>query len=292
MLQHPNSQPSNGQDELNVEPIQVYVPTKKSPSRNQFSLLDHQRKLTVWGHIVLSTCLLGSFLLGDVTTAHFAAQKQRKWLAVPDPRTKVVLLSEHLYYYDPNELIKKLLGEYQSTNKTLTVQQKEVLRIYYLYIAARTFVHADVLSYCYIRMIVTITLVTMSALLASLCLFFISREGWEKASNILINIFFICAGIVVVYGGLAVGLNYEENIKENQKMYAAYNNLQNETLRFLATGLLRDGESATASQYILYLDTKMEELSAVALDLNAKDVLRYRENIMKTIDSKAQVGSK
>jgi len=113
--------------------------------------------------------------------------------------------------------------------------------------------------------------------------------GWERAHNALINIFLVATGVILLYGGLAISLDYEKNIKENQRLYTAYSNLENETLRFLATGRARDGQPIKMSDFIIYLDGRLEELSAIALDFNTNEILKYRENIIKTINSNAHV---
>ncbi len=120
-------------------------------------------------------------------------------------------------------------------------------------------------------------------------LIFITRMGWERAHSALINIFLVSTGVILLYGGLAISLDYEKNIKENQRLYTAYANLEDETLRFLATGRSRDGQPIKMSDFIIYLDGRLEELSAIALDFNTNEILKYRENIIKTINSNAHV---
>jgi hypothetical protein len=277
-------EPETG-DRLNIESIRVFKLSPSGFSFKKLPLLDQKKNPTLLGHLLLSASLISGFWIGDSLASHFAAQKQKQWLAVPDPRVKVVPGNSNLYTYSPNNLIQQLLANYQATEKGKSVQEKEVLKIYYLNLTARRFVHADVLSYCYVRTFVTITLVTFATLLASICLFFISRVGWERANNTLINLFLVCASVVAVYGGLALGLNYDKNVKENEKLYVAYTNLENETLNFLATGRAKDGQPVSSSDFLVYLAQRLEELSAISLDFNTSEVLRSRENIMKTINS-------
>lgn len=288
MTHRPDIQPSHEPDRLKVESIHVYEPTKSWIPIKKLALFNNQKNPTLLGHVLLSMGLVSCFLVGDLLVSQFAIQKQKQWLAVPDPRVKVAVSNGNLYYYNPNDLIKKMLEGHQVTEKNKAAQQKETLKIYYLNITSRRFVHSDVLSHCYARTFVTITLVTFSAFLASLCLFFISRVGWERVNNTLINIFMICAGVVVMYGGLALSLNYEKNVKENEKLYVAYTNLENETLNFLATGRSREGQPVSTSDYIVYLNKRLEELSTISLNFNTSEILKYRDTVMKTINSNAQ----
>lgn len=251
---------------------------RKLPSFQVSSLINERKNPTLLGHVVLSASLLASFVVADVALSKIGEQKQKKWMSIPDPRAEITLDQNSLYAYDPNKVIEKML-----TKIKLTEQEREVLRVYYLHIAARTFVHSDVFSYCSLRSFVTTKIIAAASIITTLCLFFISRVGWERANNSVINIFMIASTIIAFYGTISVSLNYEENAKANRQLFTSYSNLGRETLRFLSTQKSRDGQAMTASDFITYLDIKLEELSEVALEFNTDQIRRSQAEVYQIL---------
>lgn len=272
----------NNSERATIHDRQTFKLFKTISSIKLPAIINEKKNPTLFGHIALSTGLLLSFALADVAISKLGEQKQKKWLSVPDPRAEITLGNNSFYYYDPNKVIDSLLASVQ-----LTAQEREVLRLYYLYTAARAFVHSDVFSYCYLRSFVTVKIIAAASLISTLCLFFISRVGWERANNAVINIFIMASTIIVFYGSIFVGLNYEKNAKTNRQLYTAYSNLGHETLRFLSTQRSRDGQPMTPADFITYLDLKLEELGEITLEFNTNEVLRSKEEVYQILKPNA-----
>lgn len=229
---------------------------------------------TAKGYCLITAALILGFIVSDIYLAQSAKRKSDRWLTVPDPRVTAAIESEDYPYHDSTRLIDKLLGELEAT-----AREKEILRVYYLRVAIRRFVHSDVLSYCYRRLYVSIILGSTGFLLSSISIFFISRQGWKDVNKTWIAVFLISTGSVIFYGGLAVGLNYEDNIRQNESAYTAYSNLEHEFLSYLGTKKSRENEYISPSEFIVYIFLRFEELSRISLDLNSNQISQYQRNI-------------
>lgn len=127
----------------------------------------------------------------------------------------------------------------------------------------------------------SIVLTSASALLAAICLFFISKIGWEKAHNSLINVFIVACTAVIFFGDLPGNFKEEENFKAYGNLYLEHIALRNEILSYLATGgtvLEIDSQShieaspLDANKFIHRVDNKLAQLNRIPIGFDATGV--------------------
>lgn len=64
----------------------------------------------------------------------------------------------------------------------------------------------------------TIMVFSISIIIASVCLFYISKEGWKAANNYVINVFTVFSGIALLSGSIPLVFQYESNAQKNLAM--------------------------------------------------------------------------
>ena len=93
--------------------------------------------------------------------------------------------------------------------------------------------------YFYKQYFISISLSSTLDLIAGICVFFVSKVGWEKSNNAVINIFFITAGAAILYQKLPELFQQGINLTSNKNLYLQYLDLRNKTLSYIATGTLK-----------------------------------------------------
>lgn len=121
-----------------------------------------------------------------------------------------------------------------------------------------------------------------SGAIAVICLFFISKEGWEKINNAVINVFVISSGIVLFYGNLSLTFKQEDNIKNSHAIYLSCLSIRNELLSYLATKQNVRGIAESPESFVHYLDKKLMSISLIQLGFNPSqlaDVSKQLNNL-------------
>lgn len=146
--------------------------------------------------------------------------------------------------------------------------------------------YSAVMIFFYKRYYISISLTTVSALVAGICLFFISKVGWKTANNALINIFVVTSSAVIFFGDLPGVFKHDENLTANRDLYLEHISLRNEVRSYLATGGTVGGNPANpdafsiteASRFIHYVDKRMAELNKIPIDFDATRITGIEES--------------
>ena len=233
---------AEGVDEKNLQPV-------ASPRLGRFiSQKNHQP--TLLGHIVISTSLVLGICLGYTLMFWFAGIKQNEWLSVtPALKTEAI-----------NTAIANLATK--PSEKARLIDQFEQIQ-------DRIQKHANVMGFFYKQYYISLSMICGGSVVASICLFFISKKGWDRVNNALINIFIVSSSTVILYGNVSLVFKQEENIKDNQALYLSYFALRNEMLSYWATQQASTGDSIAPAKFIHYMDGRLQELSQIRLGFDA-----------------------
>ena len=140
--------------------------------------------------------------------------------------------------------------------------------------------HSAVMVFFYKQYYISGSMSLTLGLFAALCGFLISRDGWQKANNGLINAFLVTSTFVFFYNQLPLIFKQDSNIAGNKTLYLDYISLRNEILSYAATNktISQDAEKngqfteVEVDQFIHQLDKRMAELNQVAIDFDLKRV--------------------
>lgn len=200
----------------------------------------------------------------------------------------VILLSTSYFslnLYAGNKAKQWLKGQVELIPATTEINAKEAEK---LRIAEQLKVvnfqinrYAEIMVFFSNHYYTSIVLTSASALLAAICLFFISKIGWEKAHNSLINVFIVACTAVIFFGDLPGNFKEEENFKAYGNLYLEHIVLRNEILSYLATGGTVweiDSQSPNkvstldANEFIHHIDNKIAQLNRIPIGFDATGV--------------------
>lgn len=167
------------------------------------------------------------------------------------------------------------------------VRSRQLHRIKEIYtkMMIRRHVHSKVMAVFYARYFATLHIISIAGLSSSLALLAISKNGWEKCSNYILNIFILSTGVVILYGNLILSLDYQQNITTNENLALIYGSIIEEILSYLATEENKVGETLTMAEFIHYLDREIELVSDIALDFSDKKSLEEYERVQDSLNS-------
>ncbi len=132
----------------------------------------------------------------------------------------------------------------------------------------------------------SIGITSASALVAGICLFFISKVGWDKVNNSLINVFVVTSSAVIFFGDLPGTFKYKENSEASRDLYLEHISLRNEVHSYLATGgTLSDNvenpnlyKRTEANLFIHYVDQKLASLNKIPLGFDTTGINDFKDN--------------
>ena len=156
------------------------------------------------GGLLLFFTIFGSFLnwQGErIARDWYSGTEYFQVKSKTEPETKV----------NSEEAINVYLDTFEtstSAEKQRIVQQLETIKL-----NAKN--HVNIIIYFYTRVYTEISVASISAIVAAICLFYISRIGWDKANNYIINIFVVTTGVTIFVGALPIVFQQEQNIQDN-----------------------------------------------------------------------------
>lgn len=123
------------------------------------------------------------------------------------------------------------------------------------------------------------------AIIAGICLFFISKLGWQNANNALINIFIVTTSAGLLYQQLPVIFKQEINLGANRVLYIKYTELSYELLSYLATKHVKSLAPENPNQltevepkiFIHSIDNKLAELNQIPIEFDATRVIKLND---------------
>jgi hypothetical protein len=185
------------------------------------------------------------------------------------------------------ERANRLKG-YSNNLKATGVEKQRILEQLQK-IQSRQKVTINVVKFFYIEYYIAISMASVSAVIAAICLLLISKVGWEKAKNPTVNIFIVSSAIFILFSTFIVMFKQESNITENKKLYLAYAALEDRIISYLVTNefLVNKGSSESQkitkpTQVIQSIDSELATLNNIAIGFDSTKIPNYQE-LYKTI---------
>ena len=166
-------------------------------------------------------------------------------------------------------LFIKFIDKYTGTQTTQTTQQlklrseSERLIQQFDQIESREKRNYTLMFFFYRQNYIALAVMSVCGSITILCLFFISKSGWEGVNNAIINIFLVSSGCIIFYGNLSTVFQQERNYESSRLTYIRYGALRNEFLSYFATRETKKIEINEPSQFINHIDS---ELNTIALE--------------------------
>lgn len=241
---------------------QKLLPNHNQQDNNLINLLKQEPIIT---HVILTLSLLalsaitagGLFFVGSKSIA-------QSWTK---PLTSSPDLEQRLESY-----LKKF-SSFASEKQRIKEEVKQI--------SLRTELHKTIATDYYRWLFVALPLTSGAAIISGISLFYISKEGWEKANNYIINIFISSSAIALYVGSMPVIFKIEDNAKANAGFFILYNNLENQVLTRLAT-LQQNSNQKTDREKLQSIindtEAKIEELNKFSIVFDANSI--YLPNIL------------
>jgi len=234
-------------------------PTRIAPRWLERLISRDSNQLTGLGHGVLAAALLlGSFALNGWMLA-FASHQERDWLNFATVEKTL-------------EASKAAVANVQATSaeRARMVDQ-------FMLIQARTQTHAEVMGLFYKLNFIALGTIGLATGIASISLFFISKAGWERANNALINVFIVSTGLVIFHSNVIFIFKFQDNIRLNGELYAEYTRLYNSVLSYWA--IHPAANSPTPAEFILATDQQLAALGKVTLDFDVSRISQLTQSL-------------
>jgi hypothetical protein len=238
------------------------------------NLLNLDKKITFTGHILLTGCLLFFVIISYSVMFIVADRWAGEWLnCSPQPLQQ-------------SQLFEKQNAEENRIQRRLTQQHNAINDL--------TAKHCRIMAFFYKQYYISLSIGSTAALVAFLCIFFLSKEGWKATNNALINLTITSFGVTVLFLNISQIFQQSENLKTSQDLYINYVALQNEFLSSLATEqLMVEGKSDPLGRLEVYkrlihlADHRLKELSLIRLGFDPSPIL----DIKSRVDSAIGLGS-
>lgn len=188
-------------------------------------------KRSLWDHGLLTFTFLLIVVGGTVFLNRYGAKQADKW-------------AEGLRYALTNQQAFKQAGFEETEelksyiNKTPNATSAEKARLFKQLkeIENRARIHISVAIDFYVWNYLSISAATIEEIVAAISLFFLSKEGWEKANKYVVDVFVFSFSITVATGVFPALFRQEENISNNTRTYLAYIALDDRVNSYIATG--------------------------------------------------------
>ena len=233
------------------------------------------QQLTLVGHVALAASLLLGVLSVNVGMFSFAIRQEKAWLNYDDmAKTTEVIVSK--------------ADNLQATEaeKGRMVEQFELIQ-------ARTKTHAKVMGLFFSVSFVSMGTIGLAGGLSTLCLFFISKEGWERANNALVNVFLVSTGLVLFHSNCIFIFKLQDNISLNSHLYNEYAKLSDTVLTYWAIQPTQPEVDAPAD-FILSVDQAIGELGGISLEFDSArvaEIAQPAESLNEQSKSGEQAGA-
>jgi hypothetical protein len=212
-------------------------------------------QLTLVGHLALAGALLLGSLAINSWMFVFATRQERDWLNLA--------------------AVSKTVEEGQALAANVEGTPAEEARMVeqLITIQLRMATHAEVMGLFYKLNFIALGTVGLATGVASIALFFVSKVGWERANNALINLFIVATGLVIFHSNLIFIFKFQDNIRLNSQLYSEYARLYNAMLSYWAIQPTAP-DSLTPAAFIVATDQQLADLGKISLDF---DVSRIAE---------------
>jgi hypothetical protein len=236
-----------------------------------------KKQPTNLGHIGIAGAMLIGFLIAHHGLGAYISGLQESWLTVgqvsetKDSKLKVQDIIEKANIAGITPAQKGRLIQQFTDIQSLEARYLQMTR----YFGEEYFV-ATVMKY-------------ISGLIAVVCAFFISRDGWEKANNSLINIFFI-SSIALTYYTDSVGIfRHEANFQTSLDLYLKCISTKNMVLSYYSR--TQGKQTDSIDQFIASIDTKIDELDKFKWGLNGNLDPSFNSQINRVLKPSGDKGA-
>jgi hypothetical protein len=220
---------------------------------------------TILGHFLITSGLLILIGAGYCFLDRYAVKNANKWI---DSRVESM---------PPAQNFKATAAEKARLIEQLNQIESRIQR------------YSAMMVFFYKHYYISISLTSASALVAGICLFFISKVGWKKANNSLINAFVVTSSAVIFFGDLPGIFKQNETSEASRDLYLQHISLRNEVRSYLATGGTIGGNSeqpdafnvTEANRFIHYVDKKMAELNKIPIGFDATRITGVEDRVEK-----------
>jgi len=169
---------------------------------------------------------------------------------------------------------KENLQMYLDAFEGSTPAERDRIQVQLSQIERRATAYARITIFFYTRLFAAIALASATGIVSALCLFYISKVGWDRANNYIINIFVVSSAITVFVGAFPVIFQQEANVQKNARLYMSYLDLENQILTALATQKNERGEALDLGSILVSSDQKMAELNIESIGFDAEAIPR------------------
>jgi hypothetical protein len=157
--------------------------------------------LTFYGHILLTGGLLAVVLLSHLAMYTITEFWQNDWLSCK-------IENNSSFFKNPTTLEQSRLNQQFEQIQDLTSKNCKIMAFFYK------------------QYFICLSIGGVAALVTFLCVFFLSKEGWEKSNNALINLTITAFGVTTLYLNITQVFQQEKNLKTSQDLYSNYSALK------------------------------------------------------------------
>ncbi len=264
----------------------------------------------LYGHIVITGVSLFVISLLACGLYYYADTKAKEWLRDDITKYDTDIKTDNLkiFYQKPEKDNPKnsylyiyskcgyTLKDIKKNVPAITITDYDVIRLQEQCqdIEKRIEAHKKVTIYLYKISYASIFTRNILVILGGACVFFISKEGWDKANNVWINLFIVFSLTSLFLTQDRLVFQDNANLKANRDLYVAYTILYNKLLTYSATGQVsRTSEDIKAEDtikpidpktFIHYIDSNIAKIYQVSLSWNLEDNFQIQD-VIKQINA-------
>ncbi len=260
---------------------------------------DNNYQPTILGHLLLASLLSSVFFGSYALQINRAAARLNQWLnpqssattdvAIKRIENQMVNAQQELEQTNEPET-KNTLERHLSEQERLKTQLDEIDR--------RLERYHRMMLFFYSRNYASISLTTISALIAGSCVLLISRSGWEQINNAVIHLFVFSSGCVILFSDISGIFQYDVNYQNVAAIYGEHMTLKNAIRSFLATGgFLQENPDTGETEYIqrqdtnrfiYYVDRQLTKFNQIPLAIDTSTLQR----VVNSANLSSQFGEK
>ena len=220
-------------------------------------------------HVVLVLIVMGLIMIGLNIFRSVGEKHAGDWL-----KTELKIYTSK----KPDPLNLSPQFKHKTSNKRLKEQ--------YRYVWGKARDHLMAAKYYNIRFFASISIGSITAVFAVICLFYITRKSFERSGSYLLTVFFLTSFCGTYFGAVPALFQQQRNATSNLKVYAAYKSIENQIKTFAATGLyLREPNEPIRELDVFsnLVDEKISTLTPIPIEFD-KDAFKA-EDIVKGLGS-------
>lgn len=179
--------------------------------------------LTLCGHILLTSTLITIVIGGHFITYSLMRSWQDDWLTCDIEKVPFFIEAK----IDKKPKSRQQPEPIQVISSSLTPEKRR-LNQQLQSIQELTTKNCNIMAFFYKEYFISLSISNISAILTIVCIFFLSKEGWEKSNNALINLSVTAFVVTTFYIHLTQVFQQDQNLRNSQDLYANYSALLND----------------------------------------------------------------